>query len=286
MYLIADSGSTTCKWILVNAKGDKFEEFSTMGFNPFFHSTEFIKGELWESDDALRLKDEITHVFFYGAGCSSKKYIKIVEDAFVDFFSKAIVSIDHDLVSSAYSTYFGKPVISCILDTGSNSSYFDGERVSEEIPSLAYILGDEGSASHFAKQLVKEFCYKRLPDDIWEAFNSEYKLSDKDIIYKVYSEPNANLFLAGFMPFIARFKDHPHIHNSLVNGFREFIDIHVKCFSNWKDVEVSFIGEIAVNYKSHLVEACSKERITLKSIVESPIDNLIAYHSKYIFPFL
>lgn len=284
MYLIADNGSAKCSWSLVDKNGQRLSEFCTIGFNPYFHRSDFISSKLWESDEALKIKNKVKYVFSYGAGCSSERLNKIVSDALENFFLDAEVLVDHDLLASSYSTYFGKPVISCILGTGSNSSYFDGEKMYEEIPSLAYILGDEASGTYFAKMLIRDFYYKRLPDDIWQSFNDRYRMSEKDIIKKVYSDPNPNVFLAGFMPFIGEFRSHPYIKNWMICGFRKFIDIHVKCYDNWKDVEVSFIGSIAYHFQDYLLEACGLEEINLGTIIERPIENLIRYHIKYIIP--
>ena len=44
MILIAESGSTKTDWVLVNDEND-ITMFKTMGFNPFFHSSEFIAGK-------------------------------------------------------------------------------------------------------------------------------------------------------------------------------------------------------------------------------------------------
>ena len=41
--------------------------------------------------------------------------------------------------------YKGKPNITCILGTGSNTCYFDGVKIVENGPSLGFMLGDEGS---------------------------------------------------------------------------------------------------------------------------------------------
>ena len=45
MILIAESGSTKTDWVLVNDE-NKVRMYKTMGFNPFFHSSEFIANEI------------------------------------------------------------------------------------------------------------------------------------------------------------------------------------------------------------------------------------------------
>ncbi len=284
MILVADSGSTKCDWRFINADGESLNEFSTMGFNPYFHSSDLIETKLKESSEAMTINEKVGHVFFYGAGCSSDRLNNIIQEGLERIFCNAVVMVDHDLNASAYSTYFGEPVISCILGTGSNSCYFDGNEVMEEIPSLAYILGDEGSGSYFGKRLIKDHFYKNLPTEISKAFDDEFNLTDKELIRKVYNEPDANVYLASFVKFVGKFKEHPHIKNILNEGFREFINIHVKCFANWSDVKVSFIGSVAYHFKEDLVKACEDEGAQMGVVIQKPIDNLVRYHVEYKIP--
>jgi len=150
--------------------------------------------------------------------------------------------------------------------------------------SLAYILGDEGSGSFFGKKLIKDYFYKRLPKEISEAFWAEFGLTDKELVRKVYNEPDANVYLASFMKFIGKFKNHDHVKAWMVSGFREFIDIHVKCFSNYQECEISFIGSVAFHFQEYLSEACHLEGVKLGEIIKKPIDNLVRYHIEYKIP--
>ena len=70
MLLVADSGSTKADWLLFD--GEKITgPIHTMGFNPFFHSSEFVLESLMKSEEMLAVRDQITSVKFFGAGCSS-----------------------------------------------------------------------------------------------------------------------------------------------------------------------------------------------------------------------
>lgn len=284
MILIADSGSTKADWRFITRAGETITEFSTMGFNPYFHTSELVETKMKESENVMNIAGQVEHVFFYGAGCSSDALNAIIQAGLQHVFTSATVLVDHDLNASAYATYTGNHVISCILGTGSNSCFFDGTEVTEEVPSLAYILGDEGSGSYFGKRLLRDYFYKRLPKEISEAFWNQFELTDKALVKKVYNEPDANVYLASFMKFISQFKEHEHVKNWMVNGFREFISIHVKCFKNYADCEVSFIGSVAFHFQQYLQEACDLEGVKLGMIIKKPIDNLVRYHLEYKIP--
>ena len=70
------------------------------------------------------------------------------------------------------------------------------------------------------------------------------------------------------MKFIGKFKNHPHVKEWMVEGFRHFLKIHVKCFDNWSDVKVHFIGSVAFHFQHYLAEACETEDVQLGSIIK------------------
>ena len=64
MILIADSGSTKSDWRMINSLGDNLKDFSTMGFNPYFHSSDLVEAKLKQSTEAMEIALSIEHVFF------------------------------------------------------------------------------------------------------------------------------------------------------------------------------------------------------------------------------
>lgn len=284
MILIADSGSTKCDWILMDSSGKRYGSFSSMGFNPYFHNEDLIEKELKAHPSIASQANEVKVVFFYGAGCSTDKLNSIIVRGLTRVFVNAKIHVDHDLVGAAYSTYDGNPAISCILGTGSNSCFFDGEKIYEEVPSLAYILGDEGSGSYFGKRLLREFYYKKLPLEIHQAFAKEFTLTKDEFISRIYNQPNANVYLASFMKFIGKFSDHAHVQQWMREGMTEFLDIHVQCFENYRDVPTHFVGSVAFYFQNILRETCEKMDINMGRVIQKPIDGLVDYHLHFKLP--
>jgi N-acetylglucosamine kinase-like BadF-type ATPase len=284
MILIADSGSTKCDWAIIQPCGEVKSTFKTMGLNPYFHDEGVIENALLVLEGQSSMFSDITHLFFYGAGSSSEKLCARMKRGLQRVFSQAEIVVDHDLVGAAYSTYDGSPGITSILGTGSNSCFFDGENLREEVPALAYILGDEASGSYFGKVLLQEYFYKQLPNDIRFAFEAEYHVDHDTIVDRVYNEENANVYLASFMPFIGKFKDHPHVIDWVADGMRRFIQIHVKCFPESKTTPIHFVGSIA-HYFSHCLEmVMADEDLKLGKVLKAPIDGLVDYHVKFLIP--
>lgn len=282
--LIADSGSTKCDWQLLDESGKEIAEFHTMGFNPYFHTADLVEEVMGANADVQKIASDITHVFFYGAGSSSEELCGIIQDGLQRVFAGASVVVDHDLVGAAFSTYDGRPGITCIIGTGSNSCHFDGNEVHEEVPALAYILGDEASGSWHGKKLLAARLYHRLPAEVAADFDATYGFSKSDIIDKVYREPDPNVFLASFMTFIGKHKEQPLFQAWLKEGFGTFLDVHVKCFANWASEPVHFIGSVAYHFQDELRAVCKAEGITVGAIIKKPIDGLASYHLKHILP--
>lgn len=280
--LIADSGSTKCDWMVIDGQGTNLSEFHTMGFNPYFHDADLVESKMRESEEAMALANEVSKVYFYGAGSSSEALCSVIREGLERVFTQANVHVGHDLDGAAYSTYAGEPAITCIIGTGSNSCYFDGSTASEEVPALAYILGDEASGSWFGKRLLSLHLYHKLDPVVDADFVSTFGFSKDDIVNRVYQEPNANVFLASFMTFIGRHQEVPQVISLLEEGFQAFIDVHVKCYENYKEVPVHFVGSVAYHFQPVLRHVCEREGISVGQIIKRPIDGLANYHVQYI----
>jgi glucosamine kinase len=283
MRIVVESGSTKANWALVNEAGNITANFDTMGFNPFFHSSEFISKEIRKNAELAETAASVSEVFFYGAGCSSDHYKQIVAHGLMMVFNNASIHVDHDLVAAAYATYQGEPCISCIIGTGSNSCYFNGHSLYEEVPALAYILGDEGSGSYFGKRLLADFLYKKLPLEISEDLQETYILSKAIIFENVYQKSHANVYLASFTPFIGKYKTHPHFKKMISEGMKLFLENHVCCYKNYKDLPVHFVGSVAYHFEEILRETAAEMGIRIGEIIKHPVENLVDYHVKYLF---
>jgi len=282
MIIIADSGSTKCDWQVVKEK-ESFLFTNTNGINPFFHDDVTIEAFIRENHELVKIADQITHIFFYCAGGSNTDLNIRVENGLRSVFINAEILVDHDLVGAAQSTWDGQPGITCILGTGSNSIYFDGEKMHEEVPALAYILGDEGSGSYFGKKLLADYLYKRLPKEIDDVMRYELKLTKNEILENVYMKPYANVYLASFMELIHQFLHLDYVSDMISEGMERFLRTHVMCFKDYKNTTVHFIGSVGFFFSEQLRLEAEKLGINIGTISKKPIDGLVDYHIKYHF---
>ena len=278
MILVADSGSTKCDWLILN--GAVKTETKTMGFNPFFHSAGLIHQALKSNPDLASIARDVDAIYFYGAGCSSAERNAIVENALKQTFPHATqIVVDHDLTGAALATCSKEKGIACIVGTGSNSCYFDGEKAMEAVPALGYVLGDEGSGSYFGKIILSNYLYKRLPSELSNAFEKRYDLSKEIIFSRVYNEPNPNVYLASFMKFVSDHRDHPYFKDMIYRGLSVFADIHISCYEGYRNVPVHFVGSIAYYFKEVLDEVAKNMRFKIGEVIKKPIYPLAEHHA-------
>jgi N-acetylglucosamine kinase-like BadF-type ATPase len=268
--------------LVITEHGHELGEFHTMGFNPYFHDADLVEREMKANSQAMEVADSVERVYFYGAGSSSPELCEVIAEGLRRVFANAKVHVGHDLDGAAYSTHTGEPAVTCILGTGSNSCMFDGKTVTEEVPALAYILGDEGSGSWFGKRLLSSFLYHKLPAAIHEDFVEQYGLDKLSITKRVYQEPNANVFLASFMTFLGRHKADPFVQDWLDEGFKAFLDVHVACFEGASAMPIHFVGSVAYHFQDALKKACADRGYRVGNIIKKPIDGLAQYHVEFI----
>lgn len=284
MIAIVDSGSTKSDWVILQEDGSESFRTRTMGFNPYFVNTSEIKKEIEENEDLMKVKNDIHHVYFYGAGCSSEKMNKVVQKALDKVFVNSENLVDHDLLAAAYAAYNGKPAIVCILGTGSNSCYFDGENLHEETPSLSYILGDEGSGNNLGKRVLTSYFLKKMPKHLCRAFYERYELTIEDLTKNVYQNNLANKYLATFSRFVADHKYEPFIQKIVYDSLKEFVENQVLPYPQARNAEINFIGSVAHIYEDTLKTVLSEYYLNFGFAIRKPIDNLVKYHLLYIIP--
>lgn len=276
MLLLADSGATKTDWYFGNNPTEG-QTIQTEGINPFHQSSAMIRDimerQLLPSLNASPAS--CNRIFFYGAGCTpskSKDVVRILQD----FFPDALVAVKSDLLGAARSACKDHAGIACILGTGSNSCLYDGQEIIKNISPLGYILGDEGSGAYLGKRFIADCLKGQLPETLRDGLLKEYGLTTADILDKVYRQPQANRFLAGFTPYIYKHKTEREVHCFLTDCFREFFRRNVLPYQS--SLPASFVGSIAWFFREEIEEAAHDMNISTGLFVKSPIEGLKTYH--------
>lgn len=282
MILIADGGSTKVDWIALNE--DKTEKFKTRseGLNPETLTNEIIKKRLLDNINLASHREEVTKVFFYGAGCGTPKAVKRTKQVFQEVFVNADVFIAEDMLAAVYAAAEGKESIVCILGTGSNSCYYDGKDIHSCTTSLGWVIMDEASGNYFGKKLIRDYYYKMMPAEIATKFEEQFNLEDDYVKHELYQGDAPNTYLATHAKFMFEFKDHDYITGLIERGIDEFFRYRVLPYGKGKDTPIFFIGSVAF-YFSHIIEkVAAKYNLTFGGAIQRPIDKMIEYHKNYL----
>lgn len=279
MYIIADSGSTKTTWCLI--KNGKAEgTYKTIGLNPYFQTSASIQKEL-EAELIGKIDcSQIEAIYFYGSGCSSPYLNEIVEKGLKTVFDNALITIEHDLIGAARALCGTEAGIACILGTGSNSCYYDGQQIVEGTRALGYILGDEGGASYIGKLFIKAYLDNELPKDVLTLFNQTYpEVNPVDVLDKVYKQEMPNKYLASFASFVGKHQSHKFLKQLVRSSFVAYMDRHISKYEYHKSVPIHFVGSVAVNNQALLKEVLSSYGCVMGRVEKEPITGLIRYHS-------
>ena len=276
MILIADSGSTSTHWRFLDAQGN-ITQAQTKGFNPYYQDSQDLTQEL-ETTLKPQLPGPVNQVYFYGAGCNSDEKNELVKKGIWQIWPEVSIEVQSDLLAAARALCGHQAGIACILGTGSNSCYYDGQSIKAHIPPWGTWLGDEGSSAVLGRHLVIAFLNEELPEHLLQAFDKRYPSLKEEVLEGVYDNPYPNRYLGKFSKFLFHHKDDPWVYDLIHENFQLFLRRKVVKYPQSKNVAVHFSGSIAFYFNTILRQVAQDLGLTVKNILESPIAGLTLYH--------
>ena len=278
MIIIADGGSTKTNWCLLDDNQKKIY-FNTEGYNPYFVGSDYIVNSLKKGLPQDLPLDKIKEVNYYGAGVHNEEKAKIVEEAFRVLFPNAKIEIGHDLLAAARALLGKEAGFAAILGTGTNTCIYDGDEITHNINSAAYILGDEGSGSYIGKKLLTDFVRDLMPSDVAKVFFETYKLTPDEIMDNVYTKPLANRFCASFSKFVYDNNVNIEYTRKIVDdSFEAFFKNLVSKYPNYQNYTFNCIGSVGYNFRNVLEDKAAQYGMKVGKILRSPIDDLVKFH--------
>lgn len=275
MILIADSGSTKTEWLF--SYENEMKIAVTQGLHPLFiteeNLTKIIEIELPEN-----FKQNVSQLFFYGAGCASKEGQEKIKRVLSKIFDSAKIEVASDLLGAAHACCGNKKGIVAILGTGSSVCQYNGKEIEIIRPSLGYVLGDEGSGNHIGKKLLNDFFTAKMPTDLFEKFVKKYALTRENVIESIYRSEFPNRYLAAFALFAAEHIDTVYCKKIVKDSIMELFDHHIIPLYEKSKLPVSFNGSIAFYFQEIVMEICRAKNIQVNKIIQSPGEKLVEYH--------
>ena len=278
MILLADSGSTKTDWLVADDFGET-RRFQTSGINPFFRTTEDIVKELEPVFEQHHLP--VAEIYFYGAGVVNEEKAEVIKRAMRALFGEVHCEVASDVLGAARAVCGNTPGIACIVGTGSNACYYDGEQVVKGIPPMGFILGDEASGAVLGRELIGDYFKGVMPADLRNKFYAQFGIEKDAVLERVYRTEKPNKYLASFTLFLSENISERYCRDLLQIQFRAFIERNVLQMAESKDLPISFVGSIAHYFRSILEEELKKHQLTLGTIQKGPIEALLAYHFQH-----
>jgi N-acetylglucosamine kinase-like BadF-type ATPase len=279
MKLLVDSGSTKADWIAVDNEGSVLFTTATLGLNPEVLTENEIIERLNTAESISTNKNIVSSVFFYGAGCGTDRMKLFLKELLQNYFQNAEVQVYEDTYAAVYGTTpKGEKAIVCILGTGSNCSYFDGEVLHQKVQSLGYIAMDDCSGNRFGRHIIRGYYFNEMPPELRVKLEADYNLDADFIKNKLYKEANPNAYLASFAKFLIENKETEFCKKYINEEIELFIKHYILQFENAKEVPVHFIGSISFYLKEELTEALRLHGLQIGNVYKKPMEGLINYH--------
>lgn len=280
MILIADSGSTKTDWAAVREDGQRIL-FRSLGYNPNYISGEEIRSDIIASMPTGLDPEKVTEVYFYGAGVTELQYPFVREVLGSVFTKSGSIFVQMDLLASARALLGRASGFAAILGTGTNTCLYDGERVTMNIDSLGFILGDEGSGGYLGKRLICDFIRGDIPDELRPMTAEVLGKNGDELIDQIYTRPFPNRYCAQFSKFIAaNLGGHPYFRGLVVGSFRAFFENIVTHYPDYRRHELNCVGSVGFHYRDILAEVASDYGMRLGRVLEAPMEGLIEFHAR------
>ena len=289
MILITDGGSTKCDWIAIDKNGKQaVDKIRTKGLNPAIVSEKKLNKTISKSKELMAIADDVTYIYFYGAGCGTDKPTLLLKSILEYYFKNAIVEVKEDTYAAVRACINSndEAAVVCILGTGSNCSYFDGNDLHQRVRSLGFILMDDASGNYFGKQLIRDYYFNKMPDTISVAFAHKHNLEADFIKYNLYKQTNPSAYLADHAEFMFINKDSEYISNLITKGIRLFTENMILQYKEElkEGMPVHFAGSIAFFAQKEIKQVAKEYGFNVGNFVRRPIEGLVSYHVNNLTP--
>ncbi|MCQ2174684.1 MAG: ATPase [Bacteroidales bacterium] len=286
MIIIAESGATKTDWRSVASDGSVIS-VRTAGINVATMPAEVVRAIVDESVPQLNPKGErVSEIHFYAAGLIIPEGGTIppaargLDAALKLHFPQAETEYASDLLDAARSVCGHGSGIAAIMGTGSNSCFYDGEKIVSNVRSAGFILGDEGGGACLGKMFVADFLKGLVPEPVSTDFANEFKVDYPTVVQNVYKGEAPSRYLGEFAPWImARYDSCGYVREIADRNFRNFIE-RCLCRYDIKNYPVGVVGGFGFANRERFAGVAAEYGIRLGTVVPSPIEGLVKYHTE------
>lgn len=276
VILIADAGSSKTDWSLISEQ-KVVNRYESVGINPAHSDPEDIVSSFLQVKEAISSR-KIDEVYFYGAGCATRELKDKVSDSLGKTFDPGEIYVESDLTAAGIALFGKETGCACILGTGSSTGIYADGKITRKIPSLGFLLGDEGSGTALGKRLLNAIYKERLPKTFKGALEKEYQINLASLINKVYSLSKPGPYLASFSPFLLKNIENPEIKELVKEEFNSFIEKNLLPYDDINSFPIGMVGSIASYYSEIIKECAHGYGLGIKEVIQKPMPFLEKFY--------
>lgn len=279
MIGIVDSGSTKTHWRFINRAGEEKDVF-TGGLNPYMVDQRQIRDCLEKDLYPFIDNTKVRYLFFYGSGCAREGKRTLLQSELEEFFRNADIQIESDLMGAALALCGQTAGWVSILGTGAASCFYDGERITEWVPSLGYVLGEEGSGAKIGARFLADYWTGAMPQELREEFEHLCPYPLPEVLEKVYHGSQTARFLGEMAVFSSGRWEHPYIREVVRAQFSEFFKRQILPYreKTGSCCGLHIIGSIAYYGQDLLKEVADRYGVRIEKVDQSPMPGLSDYY--------
>jgi N-acetylglucosamine kinase-like BadF-type ATPase len=283
VQVIGEVGGSSSRWAVVHGP-DQVDLFpakgeAVPGFNPLNgDATLFAEGIstylMERSPGAFRSPE----VLVYGAGCGSADRKARMASALAGIWPNARIHVETDLLGAARGLLGTEQGLVLILGTGMNAGHFDGRQLFRPMPSLGWVLGDEGSGADIGRTLLQDAFYQRMPQAVSEAlFGADGPDLDL-VLQEVHRSPFPARALAARTALLAPLLHETYVIDLVRSRFHAMAELLVTFFTPEQRASVVATGSVAWGFRELLAECLLDRGMTLTAVERDPLPGLVRYH--------
>ncbi len=279
MIAVIYSGSKSAFWKISN-EGKTIAECTIHGINPCLNDSKQILSSLNKTNILINYAESLKKIYVFAAGASSALLQDSLAKTLGIFFKNAKIKIKDDVYGASIAACYDQKGIVGILGSGANCAYYDGKKPEKNNYGLGFILGDEGSANHLGRLLLKNYLERKLPADLNKQLEEKYNLDRSIILERIYKKTNAQNYLSSFFDFYVENRNHNFIIELIDFAFEKYFNTYlIPTLAQHPNEEVHFVGTVACTFQDRLRFVAEKYNIKIITITKEPIYNLLNYYS-------
>jgi len=119
-----------------------------------------------------------------------------------------------------------------------------------------------------------------MPQQLSINLKNQYNLDSKQILDKVYRQPQPALYLSSFADFLLENKTDTFVENLVREGFNKYCKTYLLPLSlQYPGRPIHIVGTVASGFEEWLRDVAGKNNLAISTVVKEPIYNVLNYYS-------